>query len=63
MGIAGQRGLQIRESKRMMYIEDWADLALYGKKVKCPECSRVFDPMNDLDAEELTHGHDCEVDE
>jgi predicted Zn finger-like uncharacterized protein len=47
----------------MMYIEDWADLALYGKKVKCPECGRVFDPMNDIDAEELTHGHDCEVDE
>lgn len=39
---------------------DWAYLADYGKKVRCPECSRVFDPMNDTDVNDLEYGHDCE---
>ena len=29
-------------------------------KAKCRECSRVFDLLNDLDAQEWTYGHDCE---
>lgn len=28
--------------------------------VKCPECGRVFDPIDETDAEELAYGHDCE---
>ena len=27
----------------------------------CPECNRVFDMLNDLDVEEWSFGHDCEV--
>ena len=27
----------------------------------CPECCRVFDMLNDLDIEEWSFGHDCEV--
>ena len=27
----------------------------------CPECNRVFDMFNDLDVEEWSFGHDCEV--
>jgi len=30
-------------------------------KAKCPECKRVFDLMNEKDAQEWHHGHDCEV--
>jgi len=29
-------------------------------KVKCVECSRVFDLLNDNDANEWSYGHDCE---
>ena len=28
---------------------------------KCSECKRVFDMLNDLDVEEWSFGHDCEV--
>lgn len=28
---------------------------------KCVECGRVFDLTDELDAEEWTYGHDCEV--
>ena len=27
----------------------------------CPECGRVFDMCDDVDAEEWWAGHDCEV--
>ena len=27
---------------------------------KCPECLRVFDLLNETDAEEFYYGHDCE---
>jgi hypothetical protein len=27
----------------------------------CPECGRVFDPLNEKDADEIVHGHDCEA--
>lgn len=27
---------------------------------KCQECGRVFDLMNESDAEEWYYGHDCE---
>jgi hypothetical protein len=27
----------------------------------CPECGRVFDMCDDVDAEEWWSGHDCEV--
>ena len=29
-------------------------------KVKCVECDRVFDLLNETDAEEWGYGHDCE---
>lgn len=30
-------------------------------EVKCVECGRVFDLMNEVDAGEWYYGHDCEV--
>ena len=30
-------------------------------RAKCIECARVFDLMNETDAEEWYYGHDCEV--
>jgi len=30
-------------------------------KTKCLECSRVFDLLNELDAQEFYYGHDCEA--
>ena len=30
-------------------------------KARCIECSRVFDLLNDNDANEWAYGHDCEV--
>lgn len=30
-------------------------------KAKCGECARVFDLLDDLDAQEWAYGHDCEV--
>lgn len=29
-------------------------------KAKCPECERVFDLLDEEDAEEWYYGHDCE---
>ena len=29
-------------------------------KAKCVECDRVFDLLNQLDADEWAYGHDCE---
>ena len=29
-------------------------------KRQCPECHRVFDLLDDTDAEEWAYGHDCE---
>jgi len=29
-------------------------------KARCIECGRVFDLLNELDAEEWAYGHDCE---
>ena len=29
-------------------------------KAKCPECFRVFDLLNETEAEEWAYGHDCE---
>ena len=34
-----------------------------GNMVKCVECDRVFDLLNDDDANEWYYGHDCEVEE
>lgn len=31
-----------------------------GDKMICPECHRVFDLMNEVDAGEWYYGHDCE---
>lgn len=28
---------------------------------KCPECSRVFNLLDDTDCQEWSYGHDCEV--
>ena len=30
-------------------------------KVKCVECGRVFDMLNDIDVDEWSFGHDCEI--
>jgi hypothetical protein len=30
-------------------------------KARCPECERVFNLLNENDAEEFFYGHDCEV--
>ena len=30
-------------------------------KAKCPECGRVFDLLDETDAEEWAYGHDCEA--
>ena len=30
-------------------------------KAKCPECNRVFDLLNEDDANEWGYGHDCEI--
>lgn len=32
-------------------------------KVKCAECKRVFDLLDEEQADEYYYGHDCEVDE
>lgn len=29
-------------------------------KAKCPECERVFDLLDEDDANEFFYGHDCE---
>lgn len=29
-------------------------------KVKCAECGRVFDLLDETDQEEWTYGHDCD---
>jgi hypothetical protein len=29
-------------------------------KAKCEECNRVFDLLDEEDAEEFYYGHDCE---
>lgn len=29
-------------------------------KTRCPECGRVFDLLDETDAEEWAYGHDCE---
>ena len=29
-------------------------------RVKCAECDRVFDLLNETDEEEWHYGHDCE---
>jgi hypothetical protein len=31
-------------------------------KAKCAECGRVFDLLDEIDADEWSYGHDCEVD-
>ena len=30
-------------------------------KARCGECARVFDLLDDTDAQEWAYGHDCEV--
>lgn len=30
-------------------------------KRRCPECGRVFDLMDEDDADEFFNGHDCEA--
>jgi len=40
---------------------DKAWVVVKTDKTKCPECGRVFDLMNEIDADEWYHGHDCEA--
>ena len=37
-----------------------SNIGVIPTKVRCPECGRVFDITDELDAEELAYGHDCE---
>jgi hypothetical protein len=30
-------------------------------KLRCEECGRVFDLLDETDAQEWAYGHDCEV--
>lgn len=41
------------------------DAVMFAKLVgrRCPECGRVFDLTDEVDAEEWAYGHDCEADE
>ncbi len=32
-----------------------------NRKIRCPECDRVFDLLDEVDANEWYYGHDCEV--
>lgn len=32
----------------------------FSTKAKCVECNRVFDLLNEEEAEEWYYGHDCE---
>lgn len=34
---------------------------MIGTEVRCPECGRTFDLLDDADAAEYAYGHDCEV--
>lgn len=34
---------------------------IVNPKVTCPECGRVFDLLDETDANEWYYGHDCEV--
>ena len=36
---------------------------MFKLKAKCPECNRVFDLLDEDDANEWSYGHDCEVEE
>jgi hypothetical protein len=36
---------------------------IIGTTATCAECERVFNLLNEQDAEEYYYGHDCEVDE
>lgn len=38
-------------------------IARQQQRVQCPECERVFDLMDEDDANEWFYGHDCEPDE
>lgn len=33
---------------------------MFNTKIKCIECSRVFDLLDEEDANEWHYGHDCE---
>lgn len=37
------------------------DVLRKAPKPKCPECKRVFDLMDEDDANEFYYGHDCEA--
>jgi NOL1/NOP2/fmu family ribosome biogenesis protein len=32
----------------------------FSSKAKCPECHRVFNLLDEEDADEFYYGHDCE---
>ena len=38
-------------------MSEWTEVRT---KVRCVECGRVFDLLDDNDQEEWTYGHDCE---
>lgn len=42
--------------------ESFSDRVKNQMENTCPECGRVFDMLEQLDADEWFNGHDCEVD-
>jgi hypothetical protein len=39
------------------YRQEWR----VDSRARCVECGRVFDLMDEVDADEWFYGHDCEV--
>ena len=37
-----------------------ADVVRFPTTARCPECRRVFDLLDEDDANEFFYGHDCE---
>lgn len=37
------------------------EVAAWRPRRRCPECGRIFDLGDEIDAEEWAYGHDCEA--
>jgi len=55
-------GLAPRTFHRPLEVADMTDAEIIARqsKARCRECSRVFDLMDEDDADEWFNGHDCE---
>lgn len=45
----------------MIHRETTSKVLGLGLQCSCIECGRVFDLLNEIDAQEWVYGHDCEV--